>query len=593
MATINNSSVKPIDFYRLMAGGALKKGLGLKVRGQSIRNFAQFAMESPQISQALWKRLIETEPANAAEFILFPSKLVKNPNHLSKMHKIPPHKLLVETQFRGRKVTVLDLSKLDRLVPMLEPDGVKEEELQNLSVLAELGRLYFKHYLFLLRKGKAGREGDEVKKDLYDFNIEELTREMPWLISMLKGVRKPYRKDVVKQLEDVLKLHNDKNPSAANVSLLAAWTKLENATDNMEKARLSRRKKDKERVSRIINESVKNLKLEDFGIIRQHDGTWIIPQKGYRKYSDQIFVKEKIKHTVAKDDVLRRTQDIIQSITSEIERNSDYIRRLSVAAGIIKKHLENSKKDPNYRVKKGELKSIKSILFEPLDHYTNAIKRKKKTAASRLEITLGLIDAELYKQAISMINMAISDLEDRNIELSGQKAYFIKLGKVERNEITRLIKEEEDAKSKIRYLVRLFATWEIGHYKRMRGTVEWIEEEVLPLIANNPEPGFKNAEKCFREATKSLKRASYWSEGKPGWINAQLKNRNHTIDEKREIAQNNARNIIIKTAQFLIMAEWCIDHKHEEELDIKGFANLWRQLKESNSSFIEAIKKIK
>lgn len=586
---IQKTTIKPIDFWHFMAKGTLN-GLQLKARGQSIKNLASFAEKHSQVSHKLWEHLIEVNPAKIAQFVLFPSHLLNKADIVAKINKVPLEKMLVEMKSAKGKIAILDLGKLDILARMLKPKGVTEEEIQNLSILSDLSKLYFKHYLFVLRKGKAHRVGDEAEKDKFQFNINELRRELPWLIERLMSVRRPYRREIVNHLKDAIRLHDEKKPSAANASLLAAWTKLEAEADRMEKVRLAKRRKKKEkRISKIIEISVSKLRLSHYGIERLPDGTWIDPQKGYRKYSDDIWVKEEKKTRVKEEDVLRKTQHIIESISSEIEKNSGNMKILILAKDILERHQKKLEIIPDYEVLDGEKMSIKSMISPSLEHYMNAIIKRKKTAANRFEITLSLIDASLFKQAISMINMAVEHLEDRNIELSGQKTWFIKKGKVEKQELIRLIKKEEYIKSKIGYTVRLFSTWQLNHYPRMRGTAtNWIEKQVIPLASYAVEPGFRNAETCFKEAAKALRNAANWSERKPGWISRQRIPKNKI----REIGEANTKRMIVRAAKWLLAAEWCINNKYEEIMDPENLWEIGEKMAKQNEKTIEAIKKL-
>ncbi|MCX5726102.1 MAG: hypothetical protein NT030_02770 [Candidatus Saganbacteria bacterium] len=550
---IQKTSTKPMDPWHYMAKGAIKNGLLLKAMGQSIKNLARLAAEHPQVSQKLWTHLIETK-AFGADHIKFPSVLMEKQDYVAKIDQATPQELI---STEGKK-TVLDLGRLVDVAKRLRPKSVTEEEVQNLSLLSDIRKIYLKYYLSLLLIGNAGRNGELDKREELRFDIEELKNKLPALIERLRSVNKPYRKEIDGHLQNTIRLHEQGNISAANTTLISAYSKLEKMIDDLEKTRLYRREKRKGLRS-PIKAAVRELNIKDYRIKKLPDGTWIEPQKGYKKVEEGIYLKDKIEHRIPEKDVGRRTQHIIDSISNEKMENLKHLNLLKEANKFIESCAGYSQVNSFINIKEGEKASVKSAIAPSLEHYMKAISRRKKKIGDYLGILLDLIEGNLFKQAKIILQIAIDGLEDRNIGLEAQIEYFRKKGHVELNDIERTIRRDEDLKSKARSYIKAFPSYNLWFFKKLRN-----ESLRLYRIADNLkgaiEPGIRRAGENFIKSAGRLDLAS-------DYIEMKYANRDNPVKLK-ELSEKAAKHIL-SASKWLALAEWNIDNKYTEEIDIK------------------------
>jgi|GEM_PF-6053236 len=387
------------------------------------------------------------------------------------------------------------------------PVSMTELEYSNTKVIRLLRKTHLRLLTLAEIRDGAKIAGNKEVVDAAEYDIDALIFPLLMARDEIKedegGYRQIVRRRIVSALQ-FMQLRNLFGSNSSNASILSAHELLCRENDLLEADRLRKPvRTEGEKPPSSLADKVKKMSLRSYDVRILPDGTWIIPQKGYRAMGKEHW-KDEIRHKVSEDSVVRRNQHIIESCSAELAQNIHNLRLLLN----VKNMLEIQKGEAARPEIRGYLVSL---ITEAARSYSRAIIRDKEDVYDRLEEAAFQILNGVPKLPLAMVKRAIELLNARNEDLSSMINNLLAKGGIELSEIEFMLRRDEQIRILTHNILNALTNRQnLLNPKWVEGIAKRIENFMGLYLSKVPrrEHGIRRITPKFIEAVEQLKRTA-------------------------------------------------------------------------------------
>jgi hypothetical protein len=571
-----NASQRAELFARKRIGALEKRGF--KISPQAKNVLIELGVLRPDLARDVLKRLRSADcNAFGIEKIRFPKKML-DATLIPHLNDLKAH------IYKCKSKNAMDVSLLEKFIPKknkiiqempfdfrpgIKPAEMSDEEHSNLKLIRLLRKTHLRFLSLSDIRAKAKITGDQELLGSTELAIDDLLLPLTRARDEIGLSEEGYRKVSRRRIEDAIYFLRVRNTSAANSSIISAYNEIFKQADRLEGKRLKRNGKPKKiDVTTAFGKQMRSLTLSGYKIRISPDGTWRIPQGGFKAAGTEHF-KETIPHKVSQDKVVRRNRHIIDSCASELSLNVHNIKLLIFARSILEKGREASQ---------SEIVSVNDIIRNTAKSYDKVFVRKKEEVYDRLTESLFALERGIVKLSLSMVKISINLLNRRNEELSSMIENLTAKGALELSEIQSLLRRDQQIRTTVHNLLSAISHRSaFSSYQAVEGAAKRIEIFLKGYLTKTPlrEYGIKRAIQRFEAAQSLLRRTAELVKEKANWEKYLELTRNEnvlflipsTLPITIDLLSSRIASNLASAADILYTTNMDLEFKHREKVN--------------------------